>query len=421
MRERWRGLIGAGAFIALVFVLLLLLVLLNSSCNCEGVGLLPTPTPQECDIFQVRACVVPPCTGPGMQPCIAHEDGTRSWGRCVGYQRPQELELCNGKDDDCDGKTDNDVPGVGIACNVLSTCGTGHWTCAGGRFTCTSTQQRSEEVCDGKDNDCDGFVDNIAPLRCYGGWVEGQGAAPATMGVGGCRAGTLRCVGDTTVCEGASYPQAPVCGQDADCDGKPDPVGDVGLDIVLFIDVSGSMDRLLQIQSILLQFLVAHRADLTVRAGLVIFPSPEDRCRRITPLLPLGQLAPFIETALVDNATADEPSLDCLYLALQPARYSYDGTLRDNPIPFEYHPGAHRMFVMVSDEIAQSYLTPELTPAVVLRELNAAGVRLHVVEALEAQDSFRGVISGGGEMLDIDQPWSMEPLFSRMPRDASCH
>ncbi len=73
------------------------------------------------------------------------------------------------------------------------------------------------EVCDGKDNDCDTLKDNVVPRECYDG-------KQGTLGVGICKSGRTACVAGKEVCKGAIVPQAKeVCdSKDNDCNGQVD-------------------------------------------------------------------------------------------------------------------------------------------------------------------------------------------------------
>lgn len=83
---------------------------------------------------------------------------------CNGEVLPAQ-ETCNGKDDNCDGKTDENLTqncysgtqgtaGQGLCKEGVRTCTGGQWS------TCVGEVTPSQESCDGKDNDCDGKVDN---------------------------------------------------------------------------------------------------------------------------------------------------------------------------------------------------------------------------------------------------------------------
>ncbi len=105
------------------------------------------------------------------------DEGAATWcfeendfGRCDGSRvcladgltdcdaATPEAESCNGKDDDCDGDVDEET--AGQPCDIQNQFGTctGTTVCAGGSLSCEGTEP-APEACDGKDNDCDGTVD----------------------------------------------------------------------------------------------------------------------------------------------------------------------------------------------------------------------------------------------------------------------
>jgi|GEM_PF-3636586 len=73
---------------------------------------------------------------------------------------PKTNEICNRIDDDCDGTVDNAWPNIGDRCG-LGVC-TGVYVCSeeGSSAICEGGNP-SPEVYDGKDNDCNGIVDDI--------------------------------------------------------------------------------------------------------------------------------------------------------------------------------------------------------------------------------------------------------------------
>jgi hypothetical protein len=92
---------------------------------------------------------------------------------CVGQTAQAQPEVCNTKDDDCNGLIDDGIPGLGNACvcgqdssKTLMTgeCRPGKLTCEGREpLDCQGCIGPRPEICDGKDNDCDGALDNQAP------------------------------------------------------------------------------------------------------------------------------------------------------------------------------------------------------------------------------------------------------------------
>jgi len=165
---------------------------LDNDCDGQVDGIV-----QECN----TAC------GPGLRTC---ENGR--WGDCDA-QAPLP-ESCNGEDDDCDGRIDEDIPPQ--ACNTA--CGPGTATCVGGEWVNCTARQPVPEECDGLiDDDCDGQIDE--GCVCTEGDTRQCGSAVGTCrkGVQTCTNGSW---GD---CVGGVGPVAEVCdGKDNDCDGTVD-------------------------------------------------------------------------------------------------------------------------------------------------------------------------------------------------------
>jgi hypothetical protein len=88
-------------------------------------------------------------------------DSNQVFGPCEGGQGPADAETCNAEDDDCDGLTDEDLVGVGDACETggMGRCGGGVTTCDGRALVCEPFMTAGTEVCNGQDDDCDGEVD----------------------------------------------------------------------------------------------------------------------------------------------------------------------------------------------------------------------------------------------------------------------
>ncbi len=81
-------------------------------------------------------------------------------------------ETCNGLDDDCDGKIDEGV-GVGKPCAKTSPIGScaGKNACAGSAGPFCNAPTPAVETCDGKDNDCDGDIDEDFQDANTGTWT----------------------------------------------------------------------------------------------------------------------------------------------------------------------------------------------------------------------------------------------------------
>ncbi len=135
-------------------------------------------------------------------------------GDCNFECEPQE-EICNGRDDDCDEAVDEDVAAAGRACETgqAGICNEGLVECTEGMLACVRQGLPSDEICDGPDNDCDDSVDE--------GIVFNE--LCDTGEPGRCGAGVTVCVDGGQACEGKLPPGAEICnGEDEDCDGEVD-------------------------------------------------------------------------------------------------------------------------------------------------------------------------------------------------------
>ena len=156
------------------------------------------------------------CERPGALVCNPQGDGTR----CDAAPGASVDEICNGRDDNCDGEIDEGYQ-TGLPCSAgQGECATdGVFQCnpAGDGVECSAEAGAAgAEICDGLDNDCDDEIDE--------GFAIGEAC---TVGLGACETSGLticNAPGDATVCgaePGLSVPE--VCdGLDNDCDGGID-------------------------------------------------------------------------------------------------------------------------------------------------------------------------------------------------------
>jgi hypothetical protein len=126
-----------------------------------------------------------------------------------------KAETCNGNDDDCDLKVDEGLPPKSCGTDV-GLCTKGTQTCSGGAWSACSGVGPGAETCNGKDDDCDGATDE--GCTCVVGAKRGCGTD-----VGVCTKGTQTCSGGVwSACSGVG-PGAETCnGKDDDCDGATD-------------------------------------------------------------------------------------------------------------------------------------------------------------------------------------------------------
>jgi hypothetical protein len=167
---------------------------------------------------------------PGTQTC----DELGQWAQdCVGAVGPQ-TEVCDGQaDEDCDNKVDEGCDctnGATRMCGQMrGECRPGMSTCSEGKWstTCAGEKGPAADGCDGRDNDCDGSTDENVLNACGGcdRLTNAPGAA-CSAGRNACRAdGEYECQGmNATRCNAtARASSTEVCnGQDDDCDGVND-------------------------------------------------------------------------------------------------------------------------------------------------------------------------------------------------------
>ncbi len=133
-------------------------------------------------------------------------------------------ETCDNQDNDCDGQVDN-IPGLGGPCVAPGGCG-GVLKCDSDeqKLVCEPTGSTGVEVCNGLDDDCDGKTDEIEDIRVNDDWWgDDCDAPPSGHQQLPCKPGTFVCKNGEQVCEGAVGPLPEVCDlKDTDCDGVAD-------------------------------------------------------------------------------------------------------------------------------------------------------------------------------------------------------
>ncbi len=189
--------------------------LVNDPRNCGACGNMCS-YPNAVAVCSTGTCAMGPCL-----IGFVNRDGSTANG-CEYACDYTGAEVCNGRDDDCNGVVDDGLTAPATFCNANGVCAGTSPVCGGSSgWVCNypSTYEATETRCDGLDNDCNGVVDDPFPtvgLSCDNG------------ALGACtRTGTYICNsthdGVTCTAPAPPPPGTEACnGIDDDCDGVID-------------------------------------------------------------------------------------------------------------------------------------------------------------------------------------------------------
>lgn len=346
-----------------------------------------------------HVCPVPCYTGPtntndvgicrgGWTGCDANGLPTKE---CIGEITPT-TEVCDGIDNSCSGTIDEAYRGhplfnyedpncltKGVCWNSKSLCINAQWTCV-----YPNTYEPKETLCDFKDNDCDGIVDNIIfanpfDAYCYDGPIGTEFNSP-------CHPGILKCVGGDFRCVSQQKPEEEVCNKiDDDCDGFADEGLAVNekFDIVIGIDDSGSMgEEISAVRSALTMYISQFGENDKVRFAVVSITGVHSYIYGNPVLSDFSSIQNAIN-ALPSNAYGNiyEASYDTINLVCG----------MNNDLRLSWRPDAFPIYIGFTDEMGQSYTTPETTLEDITLTCINNGVAVFHWSAYEDKNDFKPI------------------------------
>lgn len=280
---------------------------------------------------------------------VCNESGQLS--HCEGEIKPA-WERCDGLDNDCDGHVDDmshphAMALADIECNNRGVCDDAWVVCVDGNLFCRYPEHAEldgETLCDGLDNDCDGRVDeDIQAGYCYTGPIGTEHNPP-------CHPGVLECSLGELICRNQFTPTPELCdGIDNDCDGLTDNAGEEAnnYDLVFVIDTSGSMQPYINaIVSAVDAYAGTFLGENAVRFAIVTINGPAPN--RVSVALDFTDMQTFRNVLLQLRADGGgaEDSIGGIYAVCNVA---------NNPIGLGWRPGVVGVLFELTDERAQNY------------------------------------------------------------------
>jgi hypothetical protein len=268
---------------------------------------------------------------------------------------PEAAQLC--------GMQDNIEYGVGI-------CSPGVWMCTDGYLSCDGHVGPGAEVCDSVDNDCNGIVDDQLPNAtmevCYDGPQATILVGECKPGIRYCVDGSME-----SECVGQVLPSGELCdGKDNNCNGEIDEGFDTAsVDLVFIVDVSGSFSDEIERTIYGIAPLLEDDITLNFRFSLVVIgsrtqqgePYFDGAMQVVTDFVPRDEFLQYLESALIMARTLSggrEPSWDAI-------RY-----IVENTFELSFREDSNKVIILMTDETGQTHdpnqRVPELGVAAIV-------------------------------------------------------